>query len=84
MQRSAEGQAHLKAHSLANLDRDMPKTSESNDSNLHARLVQPVVHQGAVDGDASTQQGGGSVQRQVLGDVQHEAAGSMEQSAQTD
>ena len=49
--------AHLTTHGLSYLDSHVAQTPQSNNTKLCARLVQPIVHEGAVGGDASTQQG---------------------------
>ena len=65
---------HLKAHGLAQLDGHVTQTSQPDDSQLGAGLVQAIVLDRAVGGDASTQQGCCCIQRQVLWQVQQEAA----------
>ncbi len=50
------------------------KAAEADDANLEAGLIQVVVLERRVDGDAGAQQRRRAVKRQVARDVQHEAA----------
>ena len=65
---------YLHAHGLGNLDSHVSKTTQTNDADLHARLVQAVVHERAVGGDAGAQQRSCALHLQVLWDVQREPA----------
>ncbi len=67
-------ETHLHTHGLGNLDSHVSKTTQSNDADLHARLVQAVVHKGAVGGDASSQQRSCALHLQVLWNVQRKPA----------
>lgn len=69
---------YLKAHGLANLDSHVTQTTQSNHAKLHAGLVQVVVHEGAVGGDARTQQRSCCIHGQVLWHMQHKSAAQHE------
>jgi len=56
------------------------EAAEADDADLQARLVQVVVLERRVDGDAGAQQRRRAVQRQVARDVQHEAARTPSQT----
>lgn len=64
----------LKIHSLAQLHSHVAQPTQTNNTQLSARLVQTIVLDGAVGGDASTQEGSCSIQGQVLWQMQQEAA----------
>ena len=62
-----------RAH-LAKLDGHVAEAAQAHHAQLHAGLVQPVVHQGRVHRDACAQQRRGRVQRQVVRHVQRISA----------
>ena len=65
---------YLKTHGFANFNSHVTQTTQANHTNLHASLVQPIVHERAVCGDASTQQWSCCIHRQVLWQVQDKPA----------